>query len=449
MKIRIQFRSRIGRLILIFATVLLLSYCERQRQQATIVIIGEDSSNLQAMEALKGSFEQQHHVSVKFVRDPFDIALQKANQDLANKTGQYDIICQYAASLAPYINNNYVYTLDDMEKFVPPSEVSRTFESDFFPGVWRETGFFRRPGSKNLIRVSYPFAATTMMLVYNKRLFNHPDLKHQFQARFNRELLPPKTWTDYLLMAEFFTDRQHGRYGVVMEGAPGGFLYWEWCNYAYGMGGGVMKKQAGWEGDENTPILLDSKENVAATKLFVALKKYNAGDFFSVGSSEKREIFLTKDVAMSIMWSDYIPAMLKHPKASEIGFTTIPGEKSMLGGATFFLNKSSKHPQEATRYILSLMQSNIQVQLMTRGLGSPFKSVYASEEVRKIPFSNALLQSLERGVYMIEAGSDSQLVQDVITDRIQEMWRGSIQVDEGLRSAKKEIETKRKLLFKR
>lgn len=113
----------------------------------TIVIIGEDSSSLEAMEALKGEFEARQGVLVKFVRDPFDVALQKSNQDLANKTGQFDIICQYAASLAPYVNNNYVFTLEDMEKFAPPSEFPRTFEKDFFQNVWRETCFFRRPGA--------------------------------------------------------------------------------------------------------------------------------------------------------------------------------------------------------------------------------------------------------------------------------------------------------------
>lgn len=437
------------KVIFIFALVLalLLSGCFGSKSTPKITIIGEDSSNLQAMEALKSIFEQRYNIEVNFVRDPFDLALQKSNQDLANKTGQYDIICQYAASLAPFVSNNYVYTLDDMEKFVPSTEVPRTFEKDFFPGVWRETGFYRRPSDKEPTRVSYPFAATTMMLVYNKRLFNDPSLQQQFRDKYKRELLPPTTWDEYLLLAEFFTDPKQNRFGVVMEGAPGGYLYWEWCNYAYGMGGGVMKKEAGWEGDAATPILLDSEENVAATKLFLSLKKFNAGDFFSTGSAEKREIFLSNNVAMSIMWSDYIPEMLKHSRAGEIGFAPIPGDKSMLGGATFFLNRSSKHPREATQYILSLMQRDIQVQLMQRGLASPFRSVYEAEEVKNIPYSAALKGSLERGVYMIESGPDSQTVQDIITDKVQAMWRGAVEVREGLQAAKSEIEVKRKMIF--
>ncbi len=70
---------------------------------------------------------------------------------------------------------------------------------------------------------------------------------------------------------------------------------------------------------------------------------------------------------MAIMWSDYIPDLLKSPKAAQIGFAPIPGTKSMLGGATFFLNRSSKHPQEAIRYVLSLMTKEQQVQLAQRG----------------------------------------------------------------------------------
>lgn len=144
MKIGIRLRWCIGLIALV--VVALLLWRSREKPLPTIVIIGEDSANLVAMESLKESFEGKHHISVKFIRDPFDVALQKSNQDLANGTGQYDIICQYAASLAPYVNNNYVLTLDDMEKLVPPSEVSRDFERDFFPNVWRETGYFRRSG---------------------------------------------------------------------------------------------------------------------------------------------------------------------------------------------------------------------------------------------------------------------------------------------------------------
>lgn len=423
--------------------------CTTQKSAPTIVLIGEDSSSLQAMEKLKTSFEQEYGTSVRFVRDPFDVALQKANQDLANKTGLYDIICEYAASLAPYVNNNYVFTLDDMERFVPPSEVSRSFEADFFPGVWRETGFYKKPGSSQRIRVSYPFAATTMILVYNKKFFSDATLQQNFQARYHAQLTVPRTWDQYMQLAEFFTDGKRNTFGVVMEGAPGGNLYWEWCNYAYGMGGGVMKKEAGWEGDEQTPILLDSPQNLAATKFLLTLKKYNAGDFFAVGSAEKREIFLKDNVAMSIMWSDYVPDLLKSSIAANIGFAVIPGDKSMLGGATFFLNRSSKHPVQATQYILSLMQHDTQVQLMERGLASPFKSVYAEPKVRQIPYSQAIKESLDRGVYMIESGPDSQLVQDVITDKVQAMWKGTTDVAAGLQSAKTEIETKRRLVFKK
>ncbi len=222
--------------------------CSKRQAETEIVIIGEDSANLQAMEALKSGYERDHGIKIKFIRDPFDTALQKSNQDLASGTGQYDIICQYAASLAPYVNNNYVLTLDEMAKLVPPTEVSRAFEADLFPGVWRETGFFRKSGTKEVIRAAYPFAATTMLLVYNKQLFSDPNNVRDFKTKFGRELAVPQTWEDYKQIAEFFTNPARDTFGVVMEGAPGGFLYWEWCNYAYGMNGGVMKKEAGWGG---------------------------------------------------------------------------------------------------------------------------------------------------------------------------------------------------------
>jgi ABC-type glycerol-3-phosphate transport system substrate-binding protein len=213
------------------------------------------------------------------------------------------------------------------------------------------------------------------------------------------------------------------------------------------MGGGVAKKESGWESDINTKFILASPETVAASELYFGLKPYNYGDFLSVGSAEKRELFLNNKIAMSIMWSDYVPELLKSPEASDFGFAVVPGKVSMLGGATFFVNRKSPYKREAVEYMLSLMNTATQVELMKQGMASPFRSPYNDPGVQGIPYVASFRDSLERGVYMIDAGVDSQIIQDAITEVIQDIWIHGGDVKSKLAEAQAKIELERMKLF--
>ena len=51
-------------------------------------------------------------------------------------------------------------------------------------------------------------------------------------------------------------------------------------------------------------------------------------------------------------------------------------------------------------------------------------------------------------MYMLEAGPDSDAIQQVLTAALQRMWRGEIDVKEGLRDARRQVEAKRVEVFK-
>ena len=43
---------------------------------------------------------------------------------------------------------------------------------------------------------------------YRKDWFAKPELQAEFKAKYNRDLAPPKTWTELKEIAEFFQDRE-------------------------------------------------------------------------------------------------------------------------------------------------------------------------------------------------------------------------------------------------
>jgi len=234
---------------------------------------------------------------------------------------------------------------------------------------------------------------------------------------------------------------------VVLQGASGGWLYYEWVNFAYSMGGGVMKKQFGWEGDVNTPLILNSPETIAATKFYIGLRPYNAGDFLSTGQNEEVELMRKGNIAMAIIWSDTLFSLTQSPEGAHFGFAPIPGGKSQIGGGIFYVNKRSKNPRLASEFIRFLLQKNVQHDLLTRGLCSPLRSAYDDAALAKVPYASALRTALDRGTYMAEAGPDADAVQQVVTTAIQQIWRRETTVEAGLQRAQDDLLKKRREIF--
>ena len=395
---------------------------------------------------MKGRFESKHGVKIATIKNTFEVLQQKANADLSSGTGLYDIILNYNFSLSSYVRNGWVFKLEELHK-INAGIGGNALEKDLFPNVWHEVGFYRTKAGSEPEAIGYPFAANTMLLVYNKKLFDDPQNRESYRQKYGKELAPPSIWEDFRQVAEFFTSPDKGQYGVVLQGASGGWLYYEWVNFAYGMGGGVMKKKFGWEGDASTPLILDSPETIAATKFYVGLRSYSAGDFLSTGQNEQGELMRKGNVAMAIMWSDTLYSLVQSPIGGQLGFAPIPGGKSQIGGGIFYVNKSSKHAKLAADFLLFLLQQDTQVDLIARGLCSPLRSAYSAPGVGAVPYAPALLQALEKGAYMAEAGPDADAVQEAVTSTIQRIWRGETSVEAGLRDGQAALKKKRQEIF--
>ncbi len=451
-----RYTTNIFSYLYILSIIFFISCVSNNKEKTTITILGENSSNLRAMEALKSEYEKKNNVTIDFKPNTFENTVNKANQDFTNKTGQYDIVLLYNFSLSSFVRNKFVYKLSELEDEIPDS--LRSFEKDLFPNAWKEVGYYYKNPDKptsGITQIGYPFAANTKVMVYNKKLFNNETNREAYKIKYEEELSVPKDWNQFKRVAEFFTKNNmltdKNTYGVCMQGATGGWLYYEFCNYLFGLGGSVMDKQYGWEGNQTTDINLTSPESINATEFYVSMKKYNAGNYLTVDQNEQLKIIREGNVAMAFVWSDFLYELAYDENGNinpTYGFVPIPGNKSALAGGSFYINKQSKKPLDALKYIISLMQVENQIALAKIGLCSPLRTTYNSPEMQDIPYNNALKQSLERGVYMFEAGPDADLISQTLTKYIQELWQGEISVKQALDNAQAEIEIGRIEIYK-
>lgn len=420
---------------------------------STITVIGEATSNIDAMEALKKAYEQRSSFRVDFDKSPYEDFIKKANQDLSAKTGLYDIILQYPFALPSYVKDNLILKNSDYKRFLK-GQASLDFEKDLFQNVWKEIGWYRvRPGDPEE-PIGYPFAANTIILCYNRKLFEDPEYKKSYRDMYHSELSAPTDWNTFYNIAEFF-GKKEGINGVCLQGKGGYWIFWEWCNFAFSFGGGIMEKKFGWESAPNTPLLVDSPGTIEATKFWLSLKPFNGPtDFFSTGMEEQIRHMRKGQTAMCLLWTDQVYNFLygekvgTHSYETDFGFAPIPGNVSMIAGGIYMVNKDSKNPGAAIEFIIDMLQPEKQVELMKAGLCSPIKSVYSDPGVQKLPYAKALYQSLERGRYMLDAGPDSDAIFQIMTKYLQMIWKGSISVEEGFKAARIEIISEREDIFK-
>lgn len=449
---------KIRKLLLVTLTLVVSVFvqCSQENKagdkKATLSIIGENSSTLTAMMSLKDSYEKSNpNVHLAFKPSTFDEALEKSSSDFSNGSGLYDIILQYNFTLSPSVQNGFIYKIGELTDSMPKSKME--FEKDIFPGLWQEVGYYfkdiKNP-AKGTEMISYPYVGISMVLMYNKTMFDDEANKAAFQTKYNRPLTVPVTWEELYQVSEFFTNPSKKTYGICMEG-NGPYLVAEWTNFLFGMGGKYMDKTLGWNGDMNSTLLFNSQESVNALKYYTSLKPFNSGNYSSVTQADQMKIMTEGKTALAIAWTDLLYENIKTSTGFDdrFAFTVIPGGKSIVSGGSYFINKKSKFARQAANYIVDQLQTEQQLEMAKKGLCSPLQSVYNDPEVKKIPYSSALQQSLSRGGMGLEAGPDALMITEVLATYIQKAWSGELSPKAAMDQAQKEISTKRPEYFQR
>ena len=339
------------------------------------------------------------------------------------------------------MRNHYVAEIGD---YISPSALNNSHITEgMLTNALKETCYYYSDpldSKSSPKQFGFPFAANTMLLVYNKDIFENSELMSEFKTLHDKTLAPPTKFSELLEISEFISSSNLGFHGICLQGASDGWLYYELCNFLFGMGTGTSQKWYGWQ--EDAPLTISTPKNVEVLNYYKRLYQTTTGDYYTVGASQQREIMLDGKTAMCLMWSDYL-LPLAQSKEIRFGFLPIPGNVSGLAGGAFYLNKNSAHIEAASQFILYALTPETQERLLKAGLCSAQRLAYTSDVQRAVPYANALLTSLERGVFMFEAGTDAEIISSEITTWVQKFIRGEVSAEIALKKAQAEISTKK------
>jgi multiple sugar transport system substrate-binding protein len=414
----------------------------------TLFIEADETTATAAMEKAATEFTQGTGVGVAVEKFSYALSMKKAVEDLTAKTGHYDLVVQNADGLVKFATDGSIYSMDDLER---QTGKKADFESDLYPGAWQNLSVFKGT------RYGYPLAANSMVLIYRKDLLDNPAEKRAFRARYGYELSAPGDWKQYKQVAEFFNRPDRGLYGTLIQGKRHPAIWFEWLNFAFSFGGGVMDRQRSWE---YGPIVINSPETIRGTEFYNSLKQYSPPGFTNFTWDDAGEQMREGHVFMCILWSDAMHSV-EDPKrstvAGKVGFAPLPvgagGPTAQIAGATYFVSRYAKHPKEAFQFELWMMRKDCQIKQELLGGSSARKSVYSDEQVRALPYEGAISQNLSVGRAMIdtvpETPAISEIIETAISDVIADKKTAKESLDDAAAAINKATSNKAVLKFPR
>lgn len=335
-------------------------------------------------------FERKTGIHVELIRKNHEALLSELPES-SNRT-PYDLILMRHRFLGKLVEAGLVQPIDPFLAGSTMQDSSFDPHRLLFGNLWRELS-----GWKSAI-YGFPFTDLTMYVCYRKDLMENENEKVQFKSRYHRDLAPPKTWEEYLQLAEFFNRPNDGFYGTYIQGKEHVALWYEWLNFAYSFGGNILDTRHGWEcGD----IVVNSPANVAATREYLKLIAFSPPDTLDYNWDGAQKALQQGRVFMGLLWNDQTP-FLEDPSVSKVtgkmGYALIPSATgrpfSQLEGWTYLIPKESKHPREAYQFMEWALSREVQVQHTLQGGSSVRQDTYDDPRVKIIPYTSAFLASV-------------------------------------------------------
>ena len=305
-------------------------YPRTARAASTVSVECDAGQNQNPFHWQEGAIKNKFGITLNHIGLPFVGQYEKLVSELTARSSAYDLLVFPPYFLGDFVALGFLRDLDQYKQVLDPQL------DDYLP-VYKDP-VIKRDGK--LYALMYD--GDNLQVIYRTDLFNDPKEQKDFKAKYGWDLAPPKTWDQYMQIAEFFT-RPPNLYGTAFY-AQRGFCYAWFINIFAGMGGR-------WFSDDMKPGI-NSEAGVKALEMLVKQKQYSPPNILQIGYPELNEAFLNGSTAMVVQWND-LPLKVDDPKMSKVvgkgGVAPIPVRTYMPYSRVMAVSAFSKNPEDAYR----------------------------------------------------------------------------------------------------
>ncbi|NHN34953.1 ABC transporter substrate-binding protein [Paenibacillus agricola] len=324
----------------------------------------------QATQELAKEYEKETGVKVNIELVGRDVIYQKMALSIAGQAN-YDLFNADYNWIPEFASTDSLYPLDDLIK------KNNVDTSKYLPRALALTQWNGKNGSFGNGGTIYGLPQTIHphVLWYRSDLFNNDKIKQEFKAAYGYDLVPPKTMKQFQDAAAFFNGKEvNGQkmYGWAAQGSKGFGNVHTWLSFMYSNGADVIN----W--DKMTSSL-STPEAIEATKTWVDLLKYSPPGINDYTFAEVASDAAQGKLAMALHWS-WSAFEVDDPKSSKtVGnwdFVQVPAMKQSvphLAGWSIVMPKTTKHPDEAFKFMTWLESKQNDVRQAAMGGGDPVR----------------------------------------------------------------------------
>ena len=242
-----------------------------------------------ALKKLWNAFCVKNNINMEAEMIPLELH-DLYEQTLTNKglkNGYWDIA---------HINTDWIFDAVNAEAVLNLSPLITENPPQDFPNGWHHSLLHLQEINNNIYGL--PFHDGPECLIFRKDLFENETEKKHFKNKFGYDLQPPKTWEQFVQIAEFFNRPQQNLYGCVFANYPDGHnMVFDFCLQLWTRGGSLL--------NSNNQIDINTQKAIEALDFYRTLVNNektshpNSKDF---GSVEAGMAFAQGEAAMAINW---------------------------------------------------------------------------------------------------------------------------------------------------
>jgi len=279
--------------------------------------------------------------------------------------------------------------------------------------------------------VTFPWFTNASVLFYRKDLLENAGL----------EL--PKTYADLMSISDKLVGNDGIEYGISFQGALSEAMVCNWVEYVWANGGTIL--------DENGKAVINSAENIEATKIMVDLAKdYAPKGVTTYTEPESEQVFLEGKAVFHRNWPyvwDKTSAEGSKVK-DKVGFMALPvGPEgtvgsSCMGGLNFAVNGAIDDKQKAAAidFIKYMSGEEGQKVLALNAFPPALMATYKDADVlAKVPMFTDFFEIIKNGKPR-PLSPQYPKVSAAIQKYVHQALSGTMTVEEALNAVQKEVE---------
>lgn len=198
-------------------------------------------------------YEQETGVKVTIIQEPWGTFGDRFFTAMAAKSTEWDGVVGDSQWLGTAATSSYYV---DMTDFMNTSGLAKTVT----PATLTYYGEYPTGSGKYW---AYPTEGDADGWAYRKDLFDDPKEQAAFKAKYNRDLAVPKTFAELKDIAEFFTRKDAGLYGV------GIYTQKDYDAITMGVENTMFPWGGAWQGKDNQVMgVVNSQQNIDALQFY-------------------------------------------------------------------------------------------------------------------------------------------------------------------------------------